>query len=86
MKKLRIIFIILILFWMGTVFYFSNQPTKKTQKTSSNVTKVIVKIFYGETEKFEENVNKLDPIIRKLAHYTLYFIRWCPNSICSMYI
>lgn len=75
MKYTRIILIILIIIWMAIIFKFSHQPGGKSQGTSSSVTKFIVKIFYGEGEKAEEKVKKLDPIIRKLAHYTVYLVR-----------
>lgn len=39
-------------------------------------TKFIVKIIYGENiEDFDEKVEKLDPVIRKLAHYSIYLVR-----------
>lgn len=58
--------------WMGLVFYFSHEQKAQTENTSSSVTRLIVNIIYGN--EIEENIERLDPIIRKLAHYTLYFI------------
>ena len=75
MKKLRIIFIILTVLWMIGVFLFSNEPSDKSKNTSSFVTEIIANIIYGDnlsTEELEDKIQELDPIIRKLAHYTLY--------------
>lgn len=87
MKNIRIIFIILTAVWMAVVFYFSNEPKTKTENTSSSVTEIIIKIIYGENvEDFEEKVKEIDPIIRKLAHYTLYLIRRNFNYSYNFYI
>lgn len=76
MKKIKIILIILVLIWMSTIFYFSSQPGDESKTTSSTVTKTIAKIIYDETaENYLEKEQALDPIIRKLAHYTIYLIR-----------
>lgn len=77
MKKLRIIFIILSVIWMATVFLFSNEPSDESKNTSSFVTEIIANIIYGNNLPEEEmilKIQELDPIIRKLAHYTLYAI------------
>lgn len=76
MKKIRIIFMILTVIWMVTVFKFSSEPSVESENTSSSVTRTIVKVIYGEdSEDFEKKVKEIDPIIRKLAHYTLYIAR-----------
>lgn len=84
MKYIRIILIIFIIIWMVVVFKFSHQQGGKSRGTSSSVTKKIVNIFYGEDEKAEEKIRKLDPIIRKLAHFTVYLIRWNINCKCDV--
>lgn len=84
MKYYRVILIILIIIWMAVIFRFSHQPGGKSQGTSSSVTKFIVKIFYGESKEAEDKVKRLDPIIRKLAHYTVYIIR--RNTYCRGFI
>lgn len=86
MKYIKIILMILIIIWMIVVFRFSHQQGGESRGTSSSVTKKIVKIFYGEGEKAEEKIKKLDPIIRKLAHYTVYLIRRNTNCKCSIYL
>lgn len=87
MKKIRIIFIFLILIWMATIFYFSHQPKSETENTSSSITKIIVRVIYNENgNDFENIVKHIDPIVRKVAHYTLYLIRWNYNFCYCFYI
>lgn len=75
MKKVRILFIILTLMWMIATYCFSNQPADTSKNTSSSVTQKIVDILYGNKlskEEIKVKAEELDPLIRKLAHYTLY--------------
>ena len=73
---IRIIFFVFVVIWMIIVFRFSNQPADLSQNTSLDMTEKIGKFLYGfnyEEEK-ELLIGKFDPIVRKLAHYTLYTI------------
>lgn len=75
-KQKRIIYFILILIWMSLVFYFSHQPADDSTDTSSRVTEVIVKIVSCVQDLSIDEKNKmveiLNPIIRKIAHYSIY--------------
>lgn len=68
----QIIYIILIIIWMITVFFFSNQPGEKSGGTSGKVIKGLMKIF--SKEPTDEEIQKLQLPIRKLAHFTIYAI------------
>lgn len=75
-KYIKIIFGILVFIWMSTVFYFSNQPADTSTNTSGNTIRTIINLFPNirnmeETEK-EEIVSNLQPIVRKLAHFSIY--------------
>ncbi len=70
MKK--VILIILLIIWMITIFCFSNQKGETSGNTSGRVIKAILKIFNKEIS--EEQVQKLQLPIRKLAHFTIYAI------------
>jgi len=74
MKKL--IFFIPVVLWMVIVFKFSNEPADTSQLTSLNITKKIVKIISKNeiTDEKDELVQRVDKIVRKTAHYTLYAI------------
>lgn len=72
----KIIYLILVLIWMSTVFLFSNQTGGKSQESSQSITRIIVEIFtcnlnIEEAEKLELTEN-IDYYIRKLAHYSMY--------------
>ena len=72
----RPVFLIFAVIWMITVFKFSNQPADTSQNTSLNLTKRIVNVFFAGKSSIEKEqiTDKLDPYIRKLAHFTLYAI------------
>ena len=74
----RIICLVLIVTWMIIVFMFSRENGQESGNTSKNVTIKIVDIITSykeitENEKMEI-VEKIHPVIRKLAHFTLYTI------------
>lgn len=78
MKVKKAICIILVIIWMNAIFWFSNQQGTGSSSTSKKVSEIIVNIIdinkqYSDAEK-EEIINVVEPIIRKLAHYTLYAI------------
>lgn len=74
--QIKVVKIILIIIWMITVFRFSNQGGTESSCTSSKVTKVIVDVVVND--KKEENkvqiANKIEKVVRKFAHYTIYTI------------
>lgn len=75
-KYIKIIFGILVFIWMITVFSFSNQPAETSTNTSGNTIKAIINIFPNirnleENEK-EQIISNLQPIVRKLAHFSIY--------------
>ncbi len=77
MRKTSILFIILTIVWMIVIFCFSNQQSDESKNTSSDVTKKIVNIIYKNTlseQEKETKIEELNPVIRKLAHYTIYTI------------
>ena len=60
------------------VFLFSNQQGNASSVTSNKVTKEIIEIM-PSTKNLEENkkneiVKKVNPIMRKIAHYTIYLV------------
>lgn len=67
----KYIYLILIILWMITVFLFSEQNGEESSKISNETTKAIIQ-FTNKTS--ESLVEKINPYIRKLAHFTLYLI------------
>ena len=74
----KILYSGLVLIWMLIVFMFSNQNGEKSQGTSRKVTNIIVKVLVYNEEISKEETNalteKIDYLIRKIAHYSLYTI------------
>ena len=74
-KYEKIIKIVLIVIWMGIVFNFSNQGGNESSGTSSKVTKVVVNIVTKDKEEpNQQTIEKIEKIVRKGAHYTIYTI------------
>ena len=71
MKK--IITIVLILIWMVTVFIFSNQPSEESDNLSEGFKTKMLKILNLYPDN-QEQVDKIDYAIRKIAHYIEYTI------------
>lgn len=78
MKKM-IIYILLIL-WMSLIFFFSHQPAVDSDKVSGGIIDKIIHIV-EIISSHEFNDNELEVIsnylifpVRKLAHFTLYFV------------
>lgn len=74
----RILSVICVLLWMSIIFSFSNQQGESSGSTSKRVSEVIVNIIdiqnkYTDTEK-EALIKQIEPLIRKLAHYTFYAV------------
>lgn len=84
--------IILVIIWMSTMFWFSNQQGTGSSSTSKKVSEIIVNMIdikqqYSDAEK-EEIVKVVEPVIRKLAHYTFYalggiLIANCVYQFCN---
>ena len=80
MNKKKIIFIILIICWLGFIFYFSSMDTYKSNGDSKEVVSVVVDKAIDisnssiSDNKKEDIINVLNLPIRKLAHFSLYFI------------
>jgi VanZ family protein len=69
MNKIKIV---LVLIWMIIIFLFSNQPATESSKTSSSfISHTITKIIKKDNNYV---VNKYEKIVRKCAHFFLYFV------------
>ena len=72
--------LVLVLIWMFVIFSFSNQPALESSNLSNGlINNTIVKvyeIFNGKIDslKKEEILSKYSYPVRKLAHFTEYFI------------
>lgn len=78
MKK--IILYVILIFWMGLIFYFSHQPAVESDIVSdgamSNVVTIIENIFnrdFNDNEIYNIYEYGIGPL-RKCAHVSIYFI------------
>ena len=73
----RIIYLILVILWLGVIFMFSSQNGEDSGNTSKELIIKIVNVYEKITNK-EVDMNiaieKMQYPIRKLAHFTEYFI------------
>lgn len=73
----KIIKLILLILWMSLIFMFSSQNGSDSTETSSLVSKVLyvlIEFVFKGKYSLSEFVLKYMPIIRKLAHFSEYFI------------
>ena len=66
----RILFAILVIAWMITIFCFSNENGETSQGTSDIITNAIVNI----REELESHRETISFCVRKLAHFSIYFV------------
>lgn len=81
MKKIIIkgLPIVIVLAWMGVIFYFSHQNGVSSSKMSNTVTRWVVNTFvsnYSNLSKEEQTsiLKNTSYVIRKLAHYSEYAV------------
>ena len=68
----KIVLCILIIGWMALVFSFSREPSVESAKLSGGITDRIISFIYSRN-KLSLNRDEVDHIVRKTAHFTLYF-------------
>mgnify|MGYP000165776922 CR=1 FL=1 len=78
MKIYKTVLLSFIIIWMVTIFIFSHQPAKISSNTSGDTIRFIINHIpiikdYNYTQK-EEIVELLQPIVRKLAHLSIYVL------------
>ena len=77
MSKKLIIYIILSITCMGIIFYFSSRNTIESNSASKNLIRNVIDKYESITGKNinkESLVTKLNYPIRKLAHFSIYFL------------
>ena len=66
----RIVYTVLIILWMITIFEFSNQNGDTSQGTSDVITDKIIEI----NNNLENKRDQVSFCVRKLAHFSIYAI------------
>lgn len=76
----RIVLTTLLILWMIVIFMFSSEDATNSQNTSDKVTKTTINVVSSITknevsDSKKENITiNTRFIVRKMAHFTLYFI------------
>ena len=73
-KSGKVISWLLVITWMAIIFYLSHQPATESSELSGGITEVIIRIAETITSPFEVNIEVLNHIVRKGAHFFAYFI------------
>lgn len=76
MKKIKVLSCIVTVALMALIFFFSSQTAEASSKTSSGITQKIAEFIsyitnWGNVEEITLAIHKL---IRKIAHFTLFFM------------
>lgn len=69
-NKKRILFAVLVIVWMITIFCFSNEDGDTSQGTSDVITNAIINV----NQELEKNRETISFCVRKLAHFSIYFV------------
>lgn len=73
-NKRRIIYFILVVIWMISIFCFSHQNGIKSRHTSDIITNKIAQGVVEDKDTIEEAKFNISFIIRKSAHFIAYFV------------
>ncbi|WP_422484695.1 VanZ family protein [Gudongella sp. DL1XJH-153] len=65
---------LLVLAWMAIIFYLSSQQAADSNQLSTGITKIIVDLISGVFPGLAPQVQWLNHIVRKNAHFIAYFI------------
>lgn len=73
----RVFSIILLVCWMGLIFYFSHQTAEKSSSVSGKVVEKVSQVVYPNYEDLTEDekhevVASLQGVVRTLAHFCIY--------------
>ena len=69
MKKRNAVFLILLIFWMALIFWFSSQDSDESTEQSDVIVDKIVSEIYDNAEDAPDFI---ELAVRKAAHFSLY--------------
>lgn len=69
---LRILFLILLVSNFIIIFIFSSQNGEESSYLSQGFTYDILKLFINNEKQIETIIENIEPLIRKLAHFSIY--------------
>lgn len=63
-----------VILWMALIFYLSSQPVNDSNRLSNKVTESIIVIIEKVTPRFQLDINMMNHIVRKNAHFFAYLV------------
>ncbi|MDD3393010.1 MAG: VanZ family protein [Anaerotignum sp.] len=75
-KRIKTISWVVVILWMGLIFYASAQPAIQSKELSGTVSEIVVMAVERVAPKkaAEIDIGRLHHFIRKTAHFFLYFL------------
>ena len=73
-NKKQIVLWILVVLWMMLIYSFSSQVANDSNRLSTGVTQVVVETIEKVSPETDLDVETLNGIIRKNAHFIMYFV------------
>ncbi len=74
MTPKKILSWILVILWMGLIFYLSHQPAAESSELSTGITEVIIQTIEKLAPNVELDIRNLNHIVRKNAHFFAYLV------------
>lgn len=84
---LRIVFTVLLLMTYLLIFLFSSENGQKSSEKSRGMMHSIIVTINGEKEINNGKIKKYEPLLRKLAHFGIYFLSgvWSMCLMCTFF-
>lgn len=72
----KIILSIILILWLGLIFYFSNQDALTSENTSDNVASIVIDKVHPNIEAKEKEtlIENSRLIVRKSAHFLIFLV------------
>lgn len=65
---------LLVVLWMGLIFFFSHQPANQSSELSSGISQIILNIIEKVAPNMAINMGSFHHFIRKNAHLFVYLV------------
>jgi VanZ family protein len=73
-NKKRVIFYVVILFWLSIIFVLSSQPVSKSNALSKKITEIVINSAERAAPNSNFDFDRTNHLIRKNAHFFSYLI------------
>lgn len=65
---------IVVVIWMGVIFYFSHQPAVASNGLSTGITEKLLQLINNILPSLELNIETVNHVVRKGAHFSVYLL------------